>query len=1424
MAVIVLDVVSTELFVGTADDPRQVVGVALTQSTSGVRGGPVDVTVSGPGVRAEPVRVVLGPQERERTVEVGVRLGPGARPGDVVPVTAAVQAGGERVERPGSLTVAEPGWTMFMVSHFHFDPVWWNTQSKYTEDWDEWRHPRLAFQGSAFDLMDWHIARALDDPDYTFVVAELDYLKPYWDARPEQRPSIRRLIADRRMEVMGGTYNEPSTNLSGPEATARNAVYGAGFQREVMGADPRSAWQLDVFGHDPQFPGMMADAGLTSTSWARGPFHQNGPTFDYLGEYPLFFSPAGAFRDPRTVRDPRRMEFPSEFEWLSPSGRGLLTSYMHNHYLCGWSIDSAETLPEAEEAAYEMFLLMKRSTATKNLLLPFGTDYASPSRWVTDIHRDWNRRYVWPRFVTGTPRDFFDAVRRDLAREGRVATPQTRDMNPVWTGKDVSLIDTKQAQRTIENLLVDAEKFATLAALSGRPYPEEAFDLAWRQVFFGAHHDSVTGTGSDQVYVDLLGSWREAYDIARAEHDSAAAALALDVDTRGEGVPVVAFNSLSWQRRDAVTAAVEVPWTGRGVRITADDGTDVPFVVDESAVADGTTRLSLTLVPPPVASLGHRTLRALPDAAPLPVWSRAEGTVAENEYYRVEVDPARGGAVSSLVHLATGKQLVRPGSVGNELLVYDEYPQHPNMGEGPWMLTPKGPGTGSAATPAEQVTLHTSPAGGRLTVRGTVDGVRFTQTLTLWRGVERVDCVTRVDEFDGADKLLRVRLPAAVAGGRPVAEVGDAVIGRAFGFPDEDSARSPWTLDTPANNWAAVGSTARAVAGADEARTAQALGVAEVVVAAPDDPSSGARELVVALAAAGVTATTSAAAGPRYGNLDVDSNLPDFRVGVGHPDDNAFVAEVLAASDAAYRRELDAQLAAHGNAVVWVPAERARARTFVPMADLRDARALPVLVVAGPGALDAVVADLADATVLLRQSPELAALEGLEDFTVGLLNRGTPGFVVDTAGTLHLSLMRSCSGWPSGMWIDPPRRTVPDGSPFHHQHWTHDFAYAIAAGPGDWRKAGLVAAGHEFNHPLHAVTTDPHPGAIGAADSLLSVEPARQVVLTALKPSGNPVAAPGDRDAGERGITVRLYEAEGRPADATVTLRGGFRDAVRTDLLEHRPEALPVRDGAIDVRLTPAQITTVGGHVARGAAPAALSASGRPGHARYWRHNRGAAPAGYVPVSVHTDPRPATVDGTRTVDVTIASDRTTAESKGQLTVAVPQGWDAEPAAHDYRLAPGAVESVPVAVTAPAGAEPGTYLVQVAIVDDAGHELYDTARLVVPGAPDRTEPELSAAATTDEVRVAPGGAGELRVTVRNSTPGPVAGELHLITPFAAWRTVPDPVVPVELAGGAEREFTVRILGAVPAGTYWLMPKLMWAGRVGYAPAVRVVVGP
>src|ERR1700678_4555478 len=330
---------STDLFVGTKQRPLQVIRVTLVNEGPGMLTSPAmsaTVHVQGPGLRDHGPFGISGlNQGEEKTFEVPVEFTAPYQPGGHgrVPVACASEAGRSRAE--ADIAVAEPGWTIWMVSHFHYDPIWWNTQGQFTEarlslpDEDG----KLPDVRTAFELVGAHLDKARRDRDYKFVLAELDYLKPYFDAYPQDREDLRALMAEGRIEIVGGNYNKPSTNLTCAEPTIRNAVYGIGFQRDVFGADPRTAWVIDGFGHHPGSRGLMAAAGLTSSSWARGPFHQWGPS-----------GAAGGGN--------RRMQFGSEFEWLSPDGHGLLTSYMAQHYSAGWKLQGLPNLASAELEAY----------------------------------------------------------------------------------------------------------------------------------------------------------------------------------------------------------------------------------------------------------------------------------------------------------------------------------------------------------------------------------------------------------------------------------------------------------------------------------------------------------------------------------------------------------------------------------------------------------------------------------------------------------------------------------------------------------------------------------------------------------------------------------------------------------------------------------------------------------------------------------------------------------------------------------------------------------------------------------------------------------------------------------------------------------------------------------------------------------------
>jgi hypothetical protein len=484
-----------------------------------------------------------------------------------------------------------------------------------------------------------------------------------------------------------------------------------------------------------------------------------------------------------------------------------------------------------------------------------------------------------------------------------------------------------------------------------------------------------------------------------------------------------------------------------------------------------------------------------------------------------------------------------------------------------------------------------------------------------------------------------------------------------------------------------------------------------------------------------------------------------------------------------------------------VPAAKSRAAAFGPGADVRGPRDLPVLIVAAadPAGLDQAVTELARDLMDHRlpadtaEAGDAGALApgdaALADGAVAVFNRGTPGCVVSSDGTLWMSLFRACSGWPSGVWIDGDRRTLPDGSSFAWQHWTHAFGYALASAgtAGGWRGAGFSAAAEDFNHELTALVTEGPADAAGrteagslARSGLLAVEGAPNVTLSALKPVGNPLAAglDGTPDRAPREVTVRLRETDGLLSLARLRLAAGIEAAWRSDLLEDRHgEELPVSYGTAGVRtLTvsdgtafvpmqpfetatlrlrladPAAAAATGAATATGAGPAGQAGGAppepaQPVHTRYWLHGKGPAPAGNLPVAVHFGPTRVTLGGATAgeppLSLTVACGA--APAAGQVELIVPDGLTAAVAGVspgtplDYDLAPAGFAAWDVTVGAAPGTSPGRYFLTARITDRLGQQLEDTALVTVgePGAPDPDLPpeELFARLQSDVTALA-----------------------------------------------------------------------------------------
>ncbi len=445
-----------------------------------------------------------------------------------------------------------------------------------------------------------------------------------------------------------------------------------------------------------------------------------------------------------------------------------------------------------------------------------------------------------------------------------------------------------------------------------------------------------------------------------------------------------------------------------------------------------------------------------------------------------------------------------------------------------------------------------------------------------------------------------------------------------------------------------------------------------------------------------------------------------------------------------------------------------------------------------------------------------------------------PSFAVDTDGTLHTALMRSCTGWPSGTWIDEPRLTAPDGSNFQLQHWTHVFDYALLSGDGDWRRAAVPIASAAFANPLLAVPAGQRPPRLPAAGSLLSVEPAGAVQVGAVKAAGNPLARGSARPLTPGAVALRLVEPNGNDAAVSVASDvGSF-----SQLAERRPAgntgpAVAVAAACTAVRSPPYwpefdAPTLLDANSTPGVPPAEVA---QPLYARYWQHNRGPAPMGGLAAVAHLHPQQVRAEpgGEVALRLTMASDCSDARLVGAVTLVCAPGWSAARREVRFDLAPGQHDAVDLVVPVPPDAAPGWYPVRAQLrlsgddVPPAWRQVVEDVCLVAvgPGEDDRL---LYLADGPTEVELAPGATASLTVTVGSDACADLALEAHLISPWGTWEWLGPAacgaVVPAR--GTVELSFGVAPPVWQEPGEWWALVRVGCAGRLVYTPAVKVTV--
>jgi alpha-mannosidase len=417
-----------------------------------------------------------------------------------------------------------------LVANAHLDPVWlW-----------EWQ------EGAGEALSTFRQAAEFCEKRGDFVFCHNEAVLYQWveEHEPALFRRIKALVRRKRWHVMGGWFVQPDCNMPSGESFVRQILLGRRYFKERFGVEPRTAVNLDPFGHTRGLVQILAKSGYAAYLCCR-PGNK---------ECPL----------------PR-----DEFVWVGYDGSEVLANRASAHY-CSTGGKERERLEKwlAENPAGDLVIH----------LWGIGDHGGGPSRRdIADLEALKKERRDLE-LVHSTPDDYF----RELEAERASLPRREKDLNPWAVGCYTSMARVKQGHRKLENELYSAEKMAAAAWVQGlMPYPQEEFGEALRDLAFVEFHDILPGSAipaGEEGALRTIGHGLEI--LSRVKARAFFALAAGEPKAAADEIPLFVFNPHGQAVRTLVECEFE-PWepnAGGGFwvpRLFGPGGRELPVQVEK---------------------------------------------------------------------------------------------------------------------------------------------------------------------------------------------------------------------------------------------------------------------------------------------------------------------------------------------------------------------------------------------------------------------------------------------------------------------------------------------------------------------------------------------------------------------------------------------------------------------------------------------------------------------------------------------------------------------------------------------------------------------------------------------------------------------------------------------------------------------------
>ncbi len=664
--------------------------------------------------------------------------------------------------------------TVRAVGNSHIDMAWlW----PWTETVEVVRN---TFQ-SVLDLM-------REYPDLKFTMSSARTYEWMQEKYPAMFEQIKQRVKEGRWEVIGGMWVEPDLNMPDGESLVRQILVGKRYFQKNFGADIKIGWNPDSFGYNWQLPQIYKKSGI-----------------DYFVTSKLLWATD-------YTKFPYRL-----FWWEAPDGSRLLTYFPHEYANEFDPQQITQDLSFYAPSIYGSKLGESKDSPQMLYLYGIGDHGGGPTRTMLDeANRLRDPNTVFPKIEFSTAKEFFADLNRELPNL-RVPTWKDELYFEYHRGVYTSQTDTKQRIRRDEELMLDAEKYASLASLFGHPYAQDQFEFAWKNLLFDHFHDVMPGSG---IAVNYLDAKRNLEDVARSANeitDGAVDEILAHVNTQagsvsGDSVPLVVFNSLSWPRMEVIEAEVQLPSAAQRVEVLDAAGHHVEY---QQLAMDSATNRARLLIAADTPALGYKTYfvraPAKPaNSAPRPAhFVTADENKMENGSVRVVVD-AQTGCITSIFDLRSHAEALAPSETdsggstmhacGNLLQAFTDKPKRWDA----WNIDSDFEKQHWDLDKADEVKLvERGPLRAVIRVKKHFQNSTFVQDITMYAGMPRVDVKMQVDWHE-KHILLKVAFPLSAHSDKARFEIPYGSIERPTtrNTPAEQA-----KFEVPAQRWADLSDT-----------------------------------------------------------------------------------------------------------------------------------------------------------------------------------------------------------------------------------------------------------------------------------------------------------------------------------------------------------------------------------------------------------------------------------------------------------------------------------------------------------------------------------------------------------------------------------------------------------------------------------------